>query len=273
MGGFFVRKVAGAATVGVCLQKMVPLLMHPAGAQWTRGHFRPLLATALLGNLAIIAFYGFYLKDLAAAGVVELPRAILALLAVESLAILYSLLTFRTTRKGHAVAMPPGKTPSSFTSSIVSRTILLVTSAMTLVAGRDLLFPGTILNFFPRDDIYLEWTNALLHSPPDGSPEAAEQGLESPLYIGDKFMSQFMALHVLILCLYKFVTALYIRYGSDGSGEIKCKMIWKIQAVADGMILFVLRVFQPAALSASLDLRWHLMCLGYETFILGKQKC
>jgi hypothetical protein len=94
--------------------------------------------------------------------------------------------------------------------------------------------------------------------------------MEAPLFLGDKFISQFGALHILLLCLYKYVTAVIIRYGSDGSGEIKCRMIWKSQAIAQAMILFCFRVFQPAAFSASLDLRWHLMLLGYEAFILGK---
>ena len=269
MGGFLVRKVAGAAAAGVYLQKMVPLLMHPTGAQWIQGHFRPMLTVALVGNLAIAAFYGFYMGDLQAGGVVELPLAVLGLLAVESLTILYFLWTSPTSKKAHAVAMPAGKTPTSLTSNIVSRTVTICTTAMAVIAARDLFFPGFILEFIPRDDIYLEWTNALIHSPPPGSPEDVDHGMESPLFIGDKFMSQYAALHILILCLYKAVSAVFIRYGSDGSGVIQCRMIWKTQAVAEAMLLLVLRVFQPAAAYASLDLRWHLMVLGYETFILG----
>lgn len=122
----------------------------------------------------------------------------------------------------------------------------------------------------PRDDIYLEWTNALLHSPPQGSVEEEEQGLEAALYIGDKFVSQFMALNILILCAYKFYSAFFIKFGSDGSGLIKCKMIWHAQCIGDVLILLMLRIFSSAALTASLDLRWHLMLVAYEGFILGE---
>ena len=270
MGGFFVRKMAGAAAVAVHLQKMIPLLVHPNGAQWMMGHFRPLLWTALVGNIAIAAFYGLYLEDLTSAGVAEMTYCILSVLAFESLVILYHLLSSRHAKKSIAVRMPSGKTPSSPPSKIVARTVAIVSTAMLVIFGRDLFLPGTILDFFPRDDIYLEWTNAFLHSPPQGSPEAMDQGLEAPLYIGDKFISQLMALHIMVLCMYKFVTAFLIRYGNDGSGLIKAKMIWKVQAVGDGMILFLFRIFTPAAASASLDLRWHLMALAYEMFILGK---
>jgi hypothetical protein len=269
MGGFFIRKLAGGAAVAVHLQKMVPLLVHPTGAQWIMGHFRPLLWTAAFGNIAIAAFYGFYLKDLFALGVREFPLAILSVLAFETLVILYYLLVSRQTKREPAVAMPEGKTPASPVSNIAARTILIVTTAMSVVAARDLFFPGQIIDFIPRDDIYLEWTNAFFHSPPEGSPEAEEQGLEAPLFIGDKFVSQFMALHILILSLYKYVCAVLIRYGSDGSGEIKAKMIWKGQAIGDALVLICIRFFTHAASSASLNLRWHLIAIAYETFILG----
>lgn len=270
MGGFFVRKVAGAAAVGVHLQKLVPLLVHPNGAQWTLGHFGPFLIVALIGNLCIGLFYAIYWDVLVANGANQLPRMFLCCLSVESVTIAAYLLLSKPMKKGHAVAMPQGKTPQSMTSNVVSRTILIISTAVGIIAMRDLFLPGFIIDVIPRDDIYLEWTNAFLHSPPPGSPEDYDQGLQAPLYIGDKFMSQFAALHLLILCLYKITTAVFIRYGSDGSGLIKCKMIWQTQAAADGMVLFVFRIFQPAAVSASLDLRWHLMLLGYETFILCK---
>lgn len=270
MGGFFVRKVAGAAGVAVHLQKLLPLLVHPVGAQWTMGHFRPLLWTAVLADLSLLGFYGAFLEDLKSAGAASIPMCGMALLAFESLVFLYYLIKTRSTKRGRATAMKDGKTPKSVTSRIVTRTVLIVSSVIALIAGRDLFFPGAIMPFVPRDDVYLEWTNALFHSPPDGSPESHDHGLEAPLHLGDKFISQYMAVNVLILCLYKLVTALFVRYGSDGSGEVKCKMIWKVQAIGDAMILFVVRLFTPAAASASLDLRWHLMLLAYETFIIGK---
>lgn len=269
MGGFFIRKLAGAAALTVQLQKLLPLLVHQSGAQWVMGHFRPLLGAALLTNLAMIAFLHSYLEDLTTAGADMLPRCAMWLLGFESLVLAgYLVAKWRSEKKTVAVAMPNGKTPQSFTSNIVTRTIVMVTGIMTLIAGRDFFFPGVIVDFIPRDDIYLEWTNALLHSPPDGSPEAQDQGLEAPFFIGDKFIAQYAALNILIMCLYKFMTAV-TRFGSDGSGEIKCRMIWKTQAIGDACILFLLRLFTPAANSASLDLRWHLMSLAYETFILG----
>jgi hypothetical protein len=270
MGGLFVRKIGGAAVAAVHTQKLMPLLFHPVGAQWKMGHFNPLLWTAVVGNLCIAAFYGFYLEDLAASGADNFAKMILVVLALETIVILFYTLLGSPKKKGPAIAMPEGKTPSSSPSNIVRNTVVLVSGMTALIAGRDLFFPGHILSFIPRDDIYLEWTGALIHSPPEGSEEAADHGIESPLYIGDKFVSQLMALHLLILCLYKFVTALSIRFGSDGSGKIKCKMIWRAQALGDGLLVFLMRLFAPAATSASLDLRWHLMSLAYETFILGK---
>jgi hypothetical protein len=115
----------------------------------------------------------------------------------------------------------------------------------------------------------LEWTGAFIHSPPPGSEEAADQGIASSLQVGQLYMAQLMALHVLILCMYKFSSTLFIRMGSDGSGTIKAKMMWVGSFCGDAMFLFVLRLFSPPALSASLDLRWHLMCVGYEALVLG----
>jgi hypothetical protein len=269
MGGLFVRKVGGAAVVATHTHKLFSLLFHPSDAQWRMGHFRPLLTTALVGNLAIIVFYTIYLADLAAAGADIFAKVMLGALALESLVLFFYLATSRVTKRGPAVRMPDGKTPSSITSRIVARTVFIVTTAITIIAGRDLFFPGKIMDFIPHDDIYLEWTNALIHSPPEGSRESFEQGMEAPLYVADKFLSQLLALHVLILCLHKLVTAVWIRYGSDGSGTVKCKMIWKSAAIGEALILFLFRLFASAAKSASLDLRWHLMCLGYEAFILG----
>jgi hypothetical protein len=268
MGGLFVRKLAGAAAAGVHAQKLVPLVIHPTGAQWAMGHYRPLLSTALVGNLALLAFYASYLHDLVSGGAGTMTYGILATLAVESLVILAYLVTARPSKRGPAVAMPDGKTPSSLTSRILSRTVMLVSPILAAVAVRDLLFPGFVFSFLPRDDIYLEWTNAFLHSPPEGSEEELDQGLTAPLYIGDKFVSQLAAVNILIICLYKCVTSFVIRYGSDGSGLIKCRMIWQVQAFAGAFVTFVFRLFTPAARAVGFDFRWHLMCLSYETFII-----
>lgn len=272
MGGLFIRKMGGAAAATVHLQKLLPLVFHPDGAQWKAGHFHPLYWMGILGNIAIAAFYASYLEDLKASQADEMPMFILGMLGLESLVLVYHLLTTKrnpSTTRLPAIAMSQDKTPTSVTSRIVTRTVAVVSSFVALIVARDLFFPGHIFEFIPRDDIYLEWTNALMHSPPEGSPEAEEQGLAAALFVGDKFVSQFMALHMLILIAYKFLTAFGIKFGSDGSGEIKCRMIWKAQCLGDAFVLLLLRLFSAAALTASLDLRWHLMLVAYETFILG----
>lgn len=277
MGGLFVRKIGGAASAMVHLQKLLPLLFHPNGAEWMAGHFRPLYGMAIIANAFIAAFYALYMDDLKGSNADGLPKFILGVLAIESFTLLTHLIlqskqqqSSSSSSRRIAVAMPEGKTPTSITSRIVARTVAIVSGAISLIMIRDLIFPGFIFDFIPRDDIYLEWTGAFLHSPPANSPEAYEQGLEAALFVGDKFVSQFMALHMLILVAYKFLTAFGIPYGNDGSGIIKCKMIWKTQTMADAFVLFLLRLFSASALTASLDLRWHLMIVGYETFILGK---
>ncbi|KAL7463460.1 hypothetical protein ACHAXS_003911 [Conticribra weissflogii] len=174
--------------------------------------------------------------------------------------------------------------PRSLPSRIVGRTVLIVSSLILLVSGRDLFFPGTILSFLPRDDIYLEWTGAFLHSPPPDSVEADEQGLEAPLFAGDKFVSQLMGLYLCLGCLLKFVSAFGWSKGNrymgtiagkrvqnvERSGVVSSRLIWKTQAFGDMMLLGMLRLFTPAAKTASLDLRWHLMLVAYEMFILGE---
>mmetsp|Transcript_6942 Transcript_6942/g.20109 ORF Transcript_6942/g.20109 Transcript_6942/m.20109 type:complete len:386 (+) Transcript_6942:334-1491(+) len=269
MGGLFVRKVGGAACLAVQLQKLIPLLFHPPNAQWKRGHFRPVFATALLSNLILAAFYVYYIsEELAAVGAAKLPMIFVTVLLVESIIIAWYLLTSRYTR-GPAIAMQDGKTPTSVVSRIVARTNLLVSGMIVVIAGRDLLYPGTILEFIPRDDIYLEWTGTLLHSPPEGSPEAEAHGMERDFFVAEKYLSQFLALNMLMQCLYKFVASFLVRYRSDGGGYIQAKMMWRSQSVGNALVLYLFRLFSPAAGSASLDLRWHLMMLAYETLIFG----
>ncbi|GKY97549.1 hypothetical protein MPSEU_000713100 [Mayamaea pseudoterrestris] len=269
MGGFFIRKLGGVAALGVHLQKLAPLLFHFSGAQWNLGHYRPILMLGLVANIVISGFLASYMEDMAAAGATDLPMFSIGLLAIESIVFMYYLLQTRNAQRGPAIAMTEGKTPSSTSSKIVARTLMMVSGVVALVSARDFFLPGAIMDFIPRDDIYLEWTNALIHSPQDGTIESVDHGLEAAFYTGDKFSSQYTALHILLLCMFKFATAVAIKYGSDGSGLIKCKMIWAVQFLADAGILFVFRLFAGAASSASLDLRWHLMCLSYETIILG----
>lgn len=266
------RKIGGVAALFVHLQKLAPLLFHVTGAEWTKGHYRPVLMMGMVANIAIATFYASCMPDLEVAGATDLPMFSIGLLIIECMTFMYYLFKTRNPKRGHAIAMTDGKTPSSPPSKIVARTVVMVSSAIGLIAGRDLFFSGFILDFIPRDDIYLEWTNALIHSPQDGTLESMDHGLEALFFVGDKFVSQYAALHILLLCVFKFNSAIFIRYGNDGSGHIKCKMIWPVQFLADAGMLFVLRLFAGAAKSASLDLRWHLMCLAYETFILGKLK-
>jgi len=270
MGGLFLRKVGGAASMAVQLQKVLPLLFHPTNSQWKRGHFKPIFVSALLANLMLIAFYGIYIsEELAAIGADGLPKIFVGVLLLETVVILGCLVFTPRYTKGPAVAMQDGKTPTSIVSRIVARTNTLASGLILVIAGRDLFFPGKILDFIPRDDIYLEWTGALLHSPPEESPEAEAHGMERDFFLCEKYLSQFLALNMLIGCLFKFVGAFVIRYRADGAGIIQAKMIWKSQALGNAMVLYLFRLFSPAAASASLDFRWHLMMLAYETLILG----
>ena len=93
--------------------------------------------------------------------------------------------------------------------------------------------------------------------------------MESALFNGDKYMQQLMALNMLILCIYKFVAAFGIRYRNDGGGLVSARIFWKAQTIGNLLIVYLFRLFADSAKSASLDLRWHLMSLFYETAIMG----
>lgn len=270
MGGLFVRKFLGAATIAVHTHKLMPLLFHPTGAQWKRGHFRPLLATSVVVNLTIASMYAYYFEDFQVAAAHGMPLLIMAILAIESIAMMFFLVRQKSTSRGPAVLLPEGKNERSIVSRIAARTVMVVgCGVMSLIAGRDVWFSGTVIPFVPRDDIYLEWTGAFLHSPPEGSVEATEHGIDAPFYIGDKFSSQLCGLLIICLAMYKFASCFLVQYGSDGSGLIKTRMFWKSSSLGGALLVFVLRLFAAAAKSASLDLRWHLMTVAYEAFILG----
>lgn len=88
-------------------------------------------------------------------------------------------------------------------------------------------------------------------------------GLDAPLFSGYKFISQLLAAHLLVLCLGKFISCTAVRLGNG-------RQRGAVQATnANGFLLMVFRLFTPAATSASLDLRFALMALAYEAFILG----
>lgn len=277
MGGFFVRKGAGAFALGWQLIKLWPLLVHVPGSIWQNGHYLPHLWTSVLGNLAISAFLSSYLPQWYAERVphqtsmVEWAFMMLSVLTLETIALIYFAIICPNVKSGGiSRAFAEGKSPRSTPSNIVTRTVILVTGAMTVIAFRDLFMTGSIMEFWPRDDVYLEWTNALRHSPPQGSPEWHDGALNAPLYIGDKFISQYMAVHMLVVSLAKLVSALFIRLGADGQrGQYQAKLLWQGTCIANAIFMVVIRLFTPAAASASWDLRYALMAVGYETFILG----
>lgn len=273
MGSFFVRKLAGATALSFHLQKLLPIVFQPSDAYWGYGHFTPVLLTSVFGNLAIAGFYMSHLDDFKNAHAGSMGFRITIALVIESIIIMGFLLTLMVKKvkppNKLAKKLPEGKVPKSLVSNIVARTICIITGLMALIAGRDFFFPGQELKFPPRDDIYLEWTGAFIHSPPADSEEGEENGLEAPLHIGDKFMSRLAALYLMIICFQKFVAAFLVRVGKDNSGATKCRLFWRNQAISDGLVLFTVRVFTSAAKTASLDFRWHVMCLGYELFILA----
>jgi hypothetical protein len=269
MGGLYVRKLWGAAGCAVHLHKLYPLLFLEA--HWEQRQYQPLLGTAVVGNVAVALFLFLYWEDLFAAKAHVIPAVMMALLLVEAVIIATYLLLQRRQPAPRlpAVRMPAGKTPRSPVSNIVTRTVCLVTTLIALVALRDLVVPGRILEFLPGDDLYLEWTNAFFHSPPPQTPEAAEHGMEAPLYIGDQYVSQCAALYILILCAYKYVAAMGIRFGADGSGPTTASVLYQCACLGDALLLFCVRLFTHAARTASVDLRYHLILLAYEAFILG----
>ena len=92
-------------------------------------------------------------------------------------------------------------------------------------------------------------------------------------------MAQLFGLYLSLGCMIKLLSAGGWSKGIrsmgqvdnvDRSGLVSSKLIWKAQAFGDVLLLGILRMFTPAAKSASLDLRWHLMLVAYEAFILCK---
>lgn len=271
MGALFVRKLCGAAGLAVHSQKLAGFLFQGNNAHWYMGHFNPMVLVACIGNLALALFVFIKMDDLSAAGLKDGALLVIAISIFEFAFLFGYYLSVNAGAVGIKLKnLGANRTPKSVVSRIVMRTVSIVSGVQIVIAARDLFFPGSILEYVPRDDIYLEWTGALIHSPPAGSIEEDDHLMESPLFIGDKFASQLCALYLLIGCLYKFSTAFFIRLGKDKSGEIKCKIIWRVQVIASMLTVTIMRLFASAALSASLDLRWHLMCVVYETLIIGK---
>ncbi|KAL3785147.1 hypothetical protein ACHAWO_011208 [Cyclotella atomus] len=298
MGGLFVRKLSGAAGMAFHTSKLWPVVFQSfpyyqagkdgmIGPSWSGGHYDPLILLGMGGDLALGTFYLVKLEEIKSAGADRLGMVYVLTAVVE--AIVFGLYVFgrrmssggrmvQSTSDAEAKTDDPLDDPKALPSRIVARTVLIVSSLMSIISIRDLMFPGTILSFIPRDDIYLEWTGAFLHSPPPDTVESDEHGLEAPLYAGDKFVSQLMGLYVFLCCIMKFASVIGWTKGSrsmgkgvqnvDRWGVVASRLIWKTMAMGDLSILMLLRMFTPAAQTASLDLRWHLMMVAYEMFIL-----
>lgn len=271
MGGFFVRKMTGAVGLAYALQKLVPVLVQDSKTDWKRGHYTPLLLSCAVGNGVLAGYYVSHWDDLVGAGAEQMALAIVISLVVE-MAVFggYCLrVSLQKTPIVMAKSYPVGKGPASTVHRIVARTVAIVTGFVLLIASRDFFFTGYVLPFPPGDEMYLEWTGAFFHSPPNGSHEAMEYGMEAPLHSGDKFLARLMALYFLVIGVQKVFSSFGVRLGKDRSGEIVCRTFWKSQTIGNIFVLLTLRLFAEPSTSASLDLRWHLMCIGYETFILG----
>jgi len=304
MGGLFLRKFSGVAGLAFHTSKIWPIVFHSpphydsssprwVGASWSAGHFDPILTVGMIGNVCVGMFYLGRLEELKNAGARGIGMAFVLTSLVEAFIFGLYLLSRRMNHKvpkikAAAKASTAGRVetaaerykedPNSLPSRIVARTVMIVSSLILVLSLRDLFFPGSILPFIPRDDIYLEWTGAFLHSPPPDTVEADEHGLEAPLFAGDKFIAQQLAMYLSLGCMFKMLSAWGWSKGNrsmgrgmenvDRSGVVSSKMIWKAQALGDMMMLGMLRMFTPAAKSASLDLRWHLMLVAYEMLIL-----
>jgi len=300
MGGLFIRKLSGVAGLAFHTTKMWPIVFQSppvydktsvngrwVGASWSAGHFDPLLTLGMIGDVCISIFYLTRLEELKNAGAQGIGLAFVMASLVESF--IFGVYLF-TRRMNDKTTKPlrkevdvttgeydPLEDPDSLPSRIVARTVFIVSSLISLVSLRDLFFPGIIMPFIPRDDIYLEWTGAFLHSPPPDTVEADENGLGAPLFAGDKFVSQLLGLYLSLGCMFKMLSSWGWSKGNrdmgkvksvDRSGVVSSRMIWKAQAIGNVLLLGMLRLFTPAAKSASLDLRWHLMLMSYEAFIL-----
>jgi len=318
MGGLFLRKMAGVAALTFHTSKLWPVLFSSGltydrkesaasgihrwvGASWSAGHFDPILALGMIGDVCLSVFYFERLEELKNAGAGAIGMAFALAGLAEAFVLGVYLLNrrmdckYRGTPKNISAGASNvskdirAEDPNSLPSRIVARTVFITSLLISFISLRDLFLPGTILSFLPRDDIYLEWTGAFLHSPPPDTVEADEHGLEAPLFEGDTFVSQLLGLYLSLGCMLKMMSAVGWSKGNrnmgmetsksggkeimvenvDRSGVVSSRMIWKAMAVGDGLLLFMLRLFTPAAMTASLDLRWHLMFLAYEAFILA----
>jgi hypothetical protein len=281
MGGFFVRKLSGCTMLGLQLHKLLPLVLlttTPDDAASFGRHYGWILLSGVTSNLCLAAFLASYWTDFQNADTLHIPASMIGCAVLESLVFLYYYTTKcwrsqtrSSSQQRPARAFAEGKTPRSLVSNIVARTVAICSSAMLVYGLRDWLFGGQTIPYIPYDDLYLEWTNAYLHSPPNGSPEFQAQGLGAAgFYVGDQYVSRLAGLQLTLLCLYKLLSAWTIPLGPDGrSGAVTAGLVWKPAALANLLLLFQLRIFTSAAASASCHFRYHLMVLAYESFIVG----
>ena len=265
MGGLFIRKLSGVAGLAFHTTKMWPIVFQSppvydktsvngrwVGASWSAGHFDPLLTLGMIGDICISIFYLTRLDELKNAGAQGIGLAFVMASLVESFIFGVYLFTRRMNDKTtkplrEKVDVTTGEydlleDPDSLPSRIVARTVFIVSSLISLVSLRDLFFPGIIMPFIPRDDIYLEWTGVFLHSPPPDTVEADENGLGAPLFAGDKFVSQLLGLYLSLGCMFKIFSSWGWSKGNRGMG--------KMESVDRSGV------------------RWHLMLVSYEAFIL-----
>lgn len=266
MGGFFMRKLVGCTGVGLQLHKLLPIVFSTEA--YGKGH-RWILVGGILSNSSLALFLASYMTDLQNAGAWQVPSVMMGVSIFEALVMMVYALSMKTKEKLVAVAFSNGKSPTSLVSNIVARTVAIISTGILMYGIRDFCFSGMPIPLLPYDDLYLEWTNAFFHSPPESSPEYEDQGIAAGFYIGDKYVCQMAGLQLALLSLYKLLSSWTIRRGSDNKGEAAVRMIWKPSTIANLMLLFLLRIFASAAESASWNVRWHLMAVAYETFIVG----
>lgn len=266
MGGFFMRKLSGCTGIGLQLHKLVPIVfMTEAYGK----KYRWILVAGALSNICLALFLASYMADLQNADAWQIPSIMVSVSLLEAFVMIVYASSIKTDEKVVAAAFSNGVSPDSLVSNIVARTVAIISTCILVYGIRDLWFTGTPIPLVPYDDLYLEWTNAFFHSPPESSPEYEEQGLGAGFYIGDKYICQMAGLQLTLLSLYKLLSSWTIRRGSDSKGEVTARMVWKPATIANLMLLFLLRIFASAGDSASWNVRWHLMVVAYETFIVG----
>jgi hypothetical protein len=261
-GGFLARRVGAAAVMSVHIPKLVvATFWKPSDQEWSTARFRPVLIVAAVGNTAIVFFYCYWAQRFAAEaqqdeGVRNFVLAIVGVLLAELLAMQYSMVGTTPTTPANATSGRPILKDDWVVASFLSTLFCLMTVPRMAVAVRDLFLPGRTLHFIPYDDINLQLLSNL-------------EANNKQSVASDLFLSQLHAVHVLILCLYRFVTAvMWIRHGKDRYVKATIQMIWACLVVGDIMINYVLRIMTPAAAHGWIHLQGHRVWLALEGALL-----